>query len=53
MKDARDEKMSKATLTGVVACSFLYLLVGNMGYCLFGNNLQGNLLLAFSLEETS
>lgn len=39
MKDARDEKMAKASITGVAACSIFYILVGNMGYCLFGNHL--------------
>jgi amino acid permease len=40
--------MSKASLTGICACSVFYLLVGNMGYCLFGNNLKGNFLVSFS-----
>lgn len=47
MKDARDEKMAKASLSGVCACSIFYILVGNMGYCLFGKNIGGNFLLSF------
>lgn len=53
MKDARDEKMAKASLTGVCACAIFYILVGNMGYCLFGNNLRGNFLLAFDKYNTN
>ena len=51
MKDARDEKMKKASITGVLACSIFYLLVGNMGYCLFGNDLKGNFLMAFERQK--
>ncbi len=51
MKDARDEKMAKASLTGVCACSVFYILVGNMGYCLFGNNVQGNFLVSFGRRD--
>ncbi len=45
--------MAKASITGVVACSIFYILVGNMGYCLFGNHLQGNFLLSFSRYDTN
>lgn len=45
--------MAKASLTGVAACSIFYILVGNMGYCLFGNHLEGNFLLAFSRQDTN
>lgn len=50
MKDSRDEKMAKASLSGVCACSIFYILVGNMGYCLLGKNLKANFLLAFTRE---
>ena len=40
--------MTRASLAGVCSCSFCYILVGNMGYCLFGNNISGNFLVAFS-----
>lgn len=39
MKNASDNKMTRAALTGIIACSIFYVLVGNMGYCLFGNKL--------------
>lgn len=52
MKDSRDEKMAKASISGVLGCAFFYLLVGNIGYCLFGNHLQGNFLLSFKRSET-
>lgn len=48
MRNANDDKMTKASLTGIIGCSIFYILVGNMGYCLFGNNLEGNFLLAFN-----
>ena len=51
MKEAHDKKMSRATLTALTVCSTIYLCVGNMGYCLFGKNIQGNFLLSFSREE--
>lgn len=40
--------MATASLTAIITCSIVYVLVGNMGYCLFGNNLEGNFLLAFN-----
>ena len=51
MKEAHDKKMSRATLTALTVCSTIYLCVGNMGYCLFGKNIQGNFLLSFRREE--
>ena len=42
--------MTKASITGVLGCAFFYVLVGNIGYCLFGNNLEGNFLLSFSRD---
>lgn len=53
MKESRDEKMAKASISGVCACSIFYILVGNMGYCLFGKNLGANFLLSFSRENVS
>ena len=40
--------MAKASISGVLGCAFFYVLVGNIGYCLYGNNLQGNFLLSFT-----
>lgn len=39
MKNATDHKMENAALIGICMCSIFYVLVGNMGYCLYGNNL--------------
>jgi amino acid permease len=47
MKNACDKKMKKVSLCGICICSFFYILVGIMGYCLFGNNINSNFLLAF------
>ena len=52
MKDSRDDKMKKASLSGVLGCAFFYVLVGNIGYCLYGNEVEGNFLTNFKLSET-
>jgi amino acid permease len=51
MKNPSDKKMSTASLSGVCICSICYILVGNMGYCLFGNNIGGNFLLSFQKDN--
>lgn len=43
--------MLRASLTGVLGCAFFYLLVGYMGYCLYGNNVKGNFLLALERDN--
>ena len=48
MKLSNDSKMRTTSLSGLIGCSFFYVIVGNMGYCLFGNNLESNFLLSFS-----
>lgn len=53
MKNPSDDKMSKVTLCGVCICSIFYILVGNMGYCLFGNNIGGNFLLSFEKNNVN
>ena len=53
MKDSRDEKMAKASISGVLGCAFFYVLVGNIGYCLYGNHVQGNFLLSFKRGDIS
>jgi len=30
--------MTKASLTGICACSFFYILTGIIGYALYGSN---------------
>ena len=47
LKDSRDEKMTKASIFGILGCAFFYFLVGNIGYCLYGRSVKGNFLLAF------
>lgn len=37
LKESRDSKMSKASITGILGCTVFYLLVGNMGACLYGD----------------
>ena len=53
MKEARDDKMTKASLSGLLACSFFYILVGNMGACRYGRGTQGNFLLNFQRGDIS
>ena len=53
MKDAKDSKMKEASIVGVGACSVFYILVGYLGYCLFGNDLKGNFLMAFDRKDTN
>lgn len=43
--------MTKASLVGLCTCLVFYLIVGQMGYCLFGNTLQANFLLSFDSSE--
>ena len=40
--------MKKASIAGILACSFFYLLVGNMGACVYGRSARGNFLLNFT-----
>jgi hypothetical protein len=42
--------MSKASLSGICACSLFYVLVGNMGYCLI-DKLETNFLRSFTYED--
>ena len=51
MKDSRDDKMKRASISGIVACSFFYLIVGNMGYCLYGTHVKGNFLLSLDKSQ--
>lgn len=51
LKNSNDSKMSKASLTGLLACSFFYILVGNMGACLYGRSVYGNFLLNFERKD--
>ncbi len=45
--------MTKASIFGILGCAFFYFLVGNIGYCLFGKNVQGNFLLAFNRDKVN
>ncbi len=36
MKNSCDDKMAKASLVGIGTCGFCYLLVGILGYSLYG-----------------
>ena len=45
--------MTKASITGVLGCAFFYLLVGNIGYCLYGTHVKGNFLLSFQRGDIS
>jgi hypothetical protein len=37
MKNSNDSKMSAASFLGILSCAIFYIIVGNIGYCLFGN----------------
>lgn len=39
MKNVTDSRMKKASILGLLVCAFFYMLVGNVGYCLFGDQL--------------
>lgn len=45
--------MLKATLVALMICCISYILIGNAGYCLFGNQLETNFLLSFNSENTN
>ena len=47
LSDARDSKMAKASILGILGCGMFYLIVGNIGYCLYGREVHGNFLLVF------
>lgn len=51
MKEGRDEKMGKASIAGLMACSFFYILVGNMGSCRYGKETKGNFLMNFDRKD--
>lgn len=51
MKRANDSRMSDVSIVGICSCSIFYVLVGYFGYCLFGNELRGNFLMAFERKE--
>lgn len=36
MRNANDQKMNKASIIGLGACTLFYLVVGNIGYSLYG-----------------
>jgi amino acid permease len=36
MRNASDSKMSKASITGIGICTVFYIIVGNIGYALYG-----------------
>ena len=51
MKETSDKKMKRVSLAAMSACVILYIIVGNIGYCLYGNKVEGNFLLAFKRGE--
>lgn len=53
MKNVNDSKMRDASIVGICSCSIFYILVGYFGYCLFGNSLRGNFLMAFERKENN
>jgi amino acid permease len=51
LKNSCDEKMSKASLTGLLTVAFFYIITGNIGYALYGSKVQANFLLNLESED--
>ena len=49
--NSTDEKMTKASIFGLLGCAFFYFLVGSMGYCTYGRAVKGNFLLNFHKND--
>ena len=48
LKNSTDKRMNTATAFGIGFCIFIYILIGIIGYCLFGHDneyVQANFLL--------
>jgi hypothetical protein len=45
--------MLKTSFLGILGCATLYLIVGNLGYCLYGREVEGNFLLVFHRGDIS
>jgi amino acid permease len=50
LKDNRPEEMRLISMTCVSVCGLLYALVGSIGYSLFGQTLQSDILLNYPLS---
>lgn len=53
MVNSNDAKMNKASLAGIGACSLAYLIVGILGYSLYGSSpdFDANFLLALPIDK--
>lgn len=54
MRNSCDDKMKKASLTGTAACCLFYIVVGNIGYALYGyDRVEANFLLALDQKDVA
>ena len=45
--------MSRASLVGLCTVAFFYILVGNLGYAMYGKDVQTNFLLNLKIDDLS
>ena len=48
MTKSSDSKMKKVSLVAICTCVIFYIIIGNIGYCIYGNKVKGNFLLTFN-----
>lgn len=53
LKNSNDTKMSRACMVGLGTVAFFYILVGNVGYAMYGSNVQTNFLLNLKIDDLS
>ena len=51
MRNSCDAKMKKASLAGTGACCLFYIVVGMIGYALYGSNAPANFLIALDKDK--
>ena len=52
MRNSSDSKMSKASITGIGTCCLFYIIVGNIGYALYGyDDVDANFLLSLKKDD--
>jgi len=53
MKNSNDHRITSATLTALVSCASVYLVVSMSTYMLYGSDLKPNFLLCLDKEQTN
>jgi hypothetical protein len=51
LKNSNDTKMSRASVVGLGVVAFFYILVGNVGYAMYGSSVETNFLLNLKIDD--